>query len=102
MKLKAKLILEVLVFISKSVITPSAGSVEDQDVQKIIIFPPSFCGCYVWSLTSRKKHTLWRFERRVMRGKKNCNQDVGGMWPIRILLNEHLMTFMGYVVLLGW
>ena len=36
-----------------------------------------------------------------MRGKKNCNQDVLGMWPVRILLNEHLMIFMGYVVLLG-
>ena len=59
MKLKAKLILEVLVFISKSVIVPSAVSVEDQDVQKkTIIFPPCFCGCYVWSLTLRKKQIV--------------------------------------------
>jgi len=60
---------------------------------------------FLWVLcvvSLRKKHKLWRFEKRVMRGKKNCNQDIGGMWPIRILLNEHLMTFMGYVILLGW
>jgi len=55
MKLKAKLILEVLVFISKSVIVPSAVSVEDQDVQKTIIFPPCFCGCYMWSLYFEEK-----------------------------------------------
>ena len=101
MKLKAKLILKVLVFSSKSVIVPCTVSVEDQDVQKTIIFRPGFCGCYVWSLTLRKEHKLWRFEKRVMRGKKNCNQDIWGMWPVRILLNEHLMIFMSYVVLLG-
>ena len=61
MKLKAKLILEVLVFSSISVIVPSTVSVADQDVQKTMIFPPGFCGCYVWSLTLRKEHKLWRF-----------------------------------------
>jgi hypothetical protein len=98
MKLKAELILEVLVLSSKSVTVPSTVSVEDQDVQKTIIFLPGFCGCYVWSFTLRKKYKLWRFEKRVMRGKKNCNQGIWGMWPIRILLNEHLLIFMGYVV----
>jgi len=33
MKLKAKLILKVLVFSSKSVVFPSAVNIEDQDVQ---------------------------------------------------------------------
>jgi hypothetical protein len=46
----------------------------------------------------RKEHKLWRFEERVMRGKKNCNQNIWGMWPFRILLNEHLLIFVGYVV----
>jgi len=42
MKLKAKLVLEVLVFSSISVIVPSAVSVADQDVKKNYDFPTWF------------------------------------------------------------
>jgi hypothetical protein len=48
----------------------------------------------------KKEHKLWRTEKRAMRGKKKFNQDIWGMWPVSILFNEHLMIFMGYVVLL--
>jgi hypothetical protein len=36
-------------------------------IYKTIILPVVLYGCETWSLTLREEHTLWVFEKRVLR-----------------------------------